>query len=169
MRPTSTIPTGNAACSRRGPASARPVRRTGPIGVIWRTAPPGPVPTTARYGLVTISAALLTRSGHRDLHWTCIRGSIHVTYPRVRCTASATQWETRERTVRAGIGRAMRAPFWLNPEWGWDDFDPHVPDTAPMVLVFEEDPADDEGLVDVNGEPLFTEAPPFGFCSQRDA
>jgi hypothetical protein len=62
----------------------------------------------------------------------------------------------------------MRAPFWLNPEWGWDDFDPHLPDMAPCITVIVDEGEDVDGLVDVNGEPLFSEeAPPFGFCSQR--
>lgn len=62
----------------------------------------------------------------------------------------------------------MRAPFRESPEWGWDNTDPHIPDSAPVIYV-ELDETEDEGLVDAKGEPLYTEAPPFGFCSQRQA
>jgi hypothetical protein len=65
-------------------------------------------------------------------------------------------------------GSGMRAPFRESPDWGWDDTDPHLPDIAPVITVMVDEGEDDGGLVDVHGEPLFTEeAPPFGFCSQR--
>jgi hypothetical protein len=70
--------------------------------------------------------------------------------------------------IREGSG--MRAPFRESPDWGdWDDVDPHVPDTAPLVSVWMPE-ADEpyDGLVDVNGDPLYVEdETPFGFCSQR--
>jgi hypothetical protein len=61
----------------------------------------------------------------------------------------------------------LRAPFRMNPDWGWDDTDPHVPDTPAFLWVELDESEDLEGLVDSKGEPLFTEAPPFGFCSQQ--
>jgi hypothetical protein len=62
----------------------------------------------------------------------------------------------------------MRAPFRESPDWGWDDTPPTAPDVAPyLTITLEDDVEDTEGLVDSKGDPLYTEAPPFGFCSQR--
>jgi hypothetical protein len=61
----------------------------------------------------------------------------------------------------------MRAPFRESPDWGWDDTAPTAPDVAPFLWVELDESEDDTGLVDVHGDPLYTEAEPFGFCSQR--
>lgn len=57
----------------------------------------------------------------------------------------------------------------MSPEWTvWAEVDEHVPDVAPVLVVFVEDAGEDGWLVDVKGDPLFTEDPPFGFCSQKE-
>ena len=61
----------------------------------------------------------------------------------------------------------MRFRHSSDEDW-WDFDDPPVPDYSGLICV--ELPVEEaawDGLVDPRGEPLFTEAPPFGFCSQR--
>lgn len=54
---------------------------------------------------------------------------------------------------------------WWDPD---DDYiEPPVPDYSGLIVVVLDEDVDDEGLVDHRGDPLYTEAPPFGFCSQR--
>jgi hypothetical protein len=66
----------------------------------------------------------------------------------------------------------LRAPFRLNPDYTWDEPSPEpAPAEAPTIVLFPDyvEEGEWDGLVDVNGDPLFTEEPepvPFGFCSQ---
>jgi hypothetical protein len=50
----------------------------------------------------------------------------------------------------------------------WDDDYEDPPNVDPGLTVWLplEEPWD--GLVDARGEPLFTDDPPFGFCSQKE-
>jgi hypothetical protein len=73
---------------------------------------------------------------------------------------------------RSAVGSPAFAPMRFrhrsDDDW-WDDYtDDPVVDYSGLLVVTVADDEPWDGLVDVRGEPLFTEAPPFGFCSQRE-